>query len=145
MAAGLIGAEDGGERCSGRDRRDARGGARDPFYTPEVAFVDGVVRRHHLHNGFGSYWTAKPITLFSKTGTTVVVLHDNYEPPRPNFWIANPNWWVQRRNRPKGLGPVTAADYPIFDFVLCPSLNRQWVERTSARRRRSSRGRAGRC
>jgi hypothetical protein len=103
-------------------------GGTNPFYGPEVAFIDDVIRRHHLHNGYAGYWMAKPVTLFSRTGTTVVVLFDQGDPPMPSFWISNPNWWVQGRNRPKTKGLVTAADYPVFDYALCPSLNRQWVE-----------------
>jgi hypothetical protein len=80
------------------------------FYSPAVRFVDAVVTKYRLHNGYAGYWESRPIALSSKTGVMLSVIDDPRQQPR--FWVDNPNHWCQVPGGPPGA-------YPYYDFLVC--------------------------
>ncbi len=93
------------------------------FYTPTVQFIDSVVRKHNLHCGYGGYWVARPVSLFSRTGTVVNCLDDIVSGSLDSrIWVDNPNHWCQS---PTG----SPQQYPLYDFVVCPSVDEQEIRK----------------
>ncbi|HZI08855.1 MAG TPA: hypothetical protein VE153_00625, partial [Myxococcus sp.] len=70
------------------------GPLRSGHYPPLVECLDTLRARHGLEWGVAGYWTAKSVTMFSRTGLRV---HQVSAEGGVNHWISNLDWYLDRR------------------------------------------------
>jgi len=82
-------------------------------YPDEIAWLDEVARKYHLHNGYGDYWYARRLTVLSRTGLRV----NQILPDASGLYrcINNSAWYTGLKRR----GPV---QYPRYDFFVVNNL-----------------------
>jgi hypothetical protein len=93
---------------------------RETFQPPvpeKLAWVESVIQRHGLHQGYCNYWDEKPARVYSQGRVRMAALlewNDSDCLFILKSWISNRAWWVGQPGRP----------FPIYDFVLTDGMDK---------------------
>ncbi|OWK41690.1 hypothetical protein FRUB_03768 [Fimbriiglobus ruber] len=95
---------------------------------PTPAFVrevDAVCERYGVRDGLGSYWVAKPISLFSRTGVRVRQVAPDAEAPfgvKSFVWLSNAEWyWKSPGGGEVSYQFVLTVERPPFQIIDLPT------------------------
>ncbi len=76
------------------------------YYPEKARCIDRAAKEYNLKDGVAVYWSAKPVTAFSREGIHVRQVYHNL---RPYFLGASSNWYYPYKKQGPG---------PVFNFIL---------------------------
>jgi hypothetical protein len=88
----------------------------------KLAWIESVMQRRGLHQGYCNYWDEKPALAYSDGRVRMAGLLEWNEPSclfMLKAWVSSKAWWVGKPGQP----------FPTYDFVLTDSMD---VERLKA-------------